>query len=77
MSQDLEQDTLNKRRGFISGWSEKRKQRLDKIKKSKERPAALTMEELAERPSFKEIKMRKMVMRSETIEKEASKDDYI
>jgi hypothetical protein len=35
------------------------------------------MEELAEKPTYKEMKTRKIVIRSDDIAKEASKDDYI
>lgn len=35
------------------------------------------MEELAEKQGYKETKMKKIVIRNENNEKEASRDDYI
>ena len=64
--------------GFMKTWREQRKARLDRIKQAKERPVAPLLEELKEKPGIKEVRMRKLVERSEdNIAKEASKDDYI
>lgn len=44
---------------------------------AKERPQAPLLEELKEKPGYKDIKMRKLVQRSEDVAKDAKKDDYI
>lgn len=63
LNKDLEADTEKQRAGFFSSWSENRKKRLEKIKQSKERPTAPLLEELKEKPGYKEIKTRKLVVR--------------
>ena len=72
-----DEDIQNQRKGFLRSWSEKRQARLEKIKKAKVRPEAPLIEELKEKPSLQEIRMTKLVQRSEDVAKEASKDDYI
>ena len=76
LNKDIEE---NKSRGVFSSWSETRQKRLEKIKQSKERPAAPLLEELKEKPGYKEMKTRKLVERMpvDINAKEASKDDYI
>lgn len=76
---DAMQAEATKTKGrFFSNWGEKRQQRLDKIKQSKERPSAPLLEELQEKPGYKEIKLRKLIQRNEEgMAKDAAKDDYI
>lgn len=64
---------------MFSSWSENRKKRLEKIKQAKERPAAPLLEELKEKPGYKEIKTRKLVIRDQDINTNAkeARDDYI
>ncbi len=62
---------------MIGSWSERRKARLEKIKNSKDRPDAPFMEELAEKPGTRELKQRKLVVRSDDVSKQATQDDYI
>ena len=64
--------------GFLTNWKDKRRLRLEKIKDIKQKPEAPLLEELKEKPGLKEVRMRKLVERSDTnFAKEASKDDYI
>ena len=65
--------------GLFSSWQTERKSRLEKIKQAKERPSAPLLEELQEKPSIKDVKMRKLVNRDPTLENIARdiKDDYI
>jgi hypothetical protein len=58
-------------------WREKRIAKIKKLKEGKDRSIAPTMEELAEKPGYKDIKMRKLVIKSDNLAKEAAKDDYI
>ena len=73
IEEDLDQQ---KRGGLFSSWKETRQKRLEKIKLSKERPAAPLLEELKEKPGYKEMKTRKLVER-DTNARDAAKDDYI
>ena len=63
--------------GFVQNWHDKRAQRLEKVKaKYSQNSNALTMEELDQRPSIKEIKTRKTVIKDEA-PKEGKRDNYI
>eukprot|EP00347_Sterkiella_histriomuscorum_P006627 403352045 len=84
LNEDINNDiegSKKKRSGLISSWSESRQKRLDKIKQSKERPSAPLLEELQEKPGYKEIKTRKLVERDPEYQtqnsKDAARDDYI
>ena len=63
MAAAMDEDTKKKSKSILTSWSETRKQRLQKIKESKERPQAPLFEELQERPTLKELKTRKLVIK--------------
>ena len=73
----MAEDQSSQKKGFFTKREDYKKERLERIKKAKERPSVPLMEELQSKPGYKDVKMRKLVQRSEDIAKDASKDDYI